>query len=166
LTYFTNGHPRSAACSGRRPDAFGTNGGGAGTTWDRGHGKRSCRSSGAGFNGINNSVEATLLTNTSPEGTGTGDSNQGLKENATFTVSGMFQLVAPATGTGYSIDLTNATSGQRHEEVQIQVVSAPSGGAEVVLTQDDPVTGHVHDACELYADDVATGRHTPRSSLL
>ena len=98
-------------------------------------------SSGAAANGINNSVQALLITNTDPEGTGAGESNSGLKENATFTVSATFQLVVPAPGTGYGIDLTNGVPGSGStEEVQLQVDSTPAGGATVDLLQSDPAT--------------------------
>ena len=138
---FSNGAPPIGGLFGTSVNAFATNGGGGGTTWTKSSGHAIMSSSGAAFNGINNSVEATLPTNTSPEGTGSGQSNQGLKEDATFTVGGTFQLVAPAAGTGYGITLFNAATGvPTTEEVQLLVDSTGSGGANVALVQADPAT--------------------------
>ena len=138
---FSNGAPPIGGLFGTSVNAFATNGGGGGTTWTDSSGHAIMSSSGAAFNGINNSVEATLLTNTSPEGTGSGQSNQGLKEDATFTVGGTFHLAAPATGTGYGITLFNAATGvPTTEEVQLLVDSTGSGGANVALVQADPAT--------------------------
>ena len=119
---FSNGAPPIGGLFGTSVNAFATNGGGGGTTWTESSGHAIMSSSGAAFNGINNSVEAMLLTSGSPEGTGSGQSNQGLKEDATFTVGGTFQLVAPAAGTGYGITLFNAATGvPTTEEVQLLV---------------------------------------------
>ena len=78
-------------------------------------------SSGAAFNSIDNSVEALLLTSPQPEGTGPGESNAGLKENDTFTISATFDLVVPQIRTSYGIAVVNAASGPTTEEVQLQV---------------------------------------------
>ena len=64
---FSNGAPPIGGLFGTSVNAVATNGGGGGTTWTESSGHAIMSSSGAAFNGINNSVEATLLTNTSPE---------------------------------------------------------------------------------------------------
>ena len=138
---FSNGPPPVGGLFGTTQDAFSTTGGSGGSIWTEVGGKAIMSSSGAAANGINDSVQALLITNTSPEGTGSGQSNSGLKANATFTVSGTFDLAAPQPSTGYGIALTNAVSGQTNtEEVQLQVVSTSSGGANVVLQQADIAT--------------------------
>ena len=138
---FSNGPPPVGGLFGTKLAAFATNAGGGGSSWTEVDGMAVMSSSGAAPNGINNSVQALLITNTDPEGTGAGENNSGLKENATFTVSATFQLVVPAPGTGYGIDLTNGVPGSgATEEVQLQVNSTPSGGATVDLLQSDPAT--------------------------
>ena len=138
---FGNGPPPVGGLFGTKLAAFATSAGGGGSVWTEVNGMAVMSSSGAAPNGINNSVQALLITNTDPEGTGTGESNSGLKENATFTASATFQLVVPAPGTGYGIDLTNGVPGSGStEEVQLQVDSTPAGGATVDLLQSDPAT--------------------------
>ena len=126
---FSSGPPPVGGLFGTKLAAFATSAGGGGSVWTEVNGMAVMSSSGAAANGINNSVQALLITNTDPEGTGTGESNSGLKENATFTVSATFQLVAPAPSTGYGIDLTNGVPGSgATEEVQLQVELDAIGG--------------------------------------
>jgi probable HAF family extracellular repeat protein len=143
---FSSGPPPVGGLFGTTLDAFGTSAGPGGSTWTEGVNNLGqpaaiMSSSGAAINSNNVSVQAFLVTNTSPEGTGTGESNKGLKENETFTVSGTFDLTTPAPGTGYGIVLYNAAPGvNATEEVQLEVVSTPGGGANVILFQTDPAT--------------------------
>ena len=126
---FSNGPPPVGGLFGTKLAAFATSAGGGGSSWTEVDGMAVMSSSGAAPNGINNSVQALLITNTDPEGTGAGESNSGLKENATFTVGATFQLVVPAPGTGYGIDLTNGVPGSgATEEVQLQVELDTIGG--------------------------------------
>ena len=126
---FSSGPPPVGGLFGTKLAAFATSAGGGGSIWTEVNGMAVMSSSGAAPNGINNSVQALLITNTDPEGTGTGESNSGLKENATFTVSATFQLIVPAPGTGYGIDLTNGVPGSgATEEVQLQVELDAIGG--------------------------------------
>ena len=134
---FSNGPPPIGGLLGAKTAAFGT----IGSVWTETNGQAIMASGGADANGINNSVQAFLLTNADPEGTGPGESNSGLKENAAFTVSGTFALVTPAAGTGYGIELSNAQPGQQAtEEIQLVVDSTGSGGVNVELFQSAPST--------------------------
>jgi len=145
---FTDGPPPvgGIGMAGSLPIGFQTSGGGYGSTWTEGLNNLGqpaaiMSSSGAAFNGIDNSVEALLLTSPQPEGTGAGESNAGLKENDTFTISATFDLVAPQIRTSYGIAVVNAASGPTTEEVQLQVDSDGSGGAIVILDQNNPSGG-------------------------
>ncbi len=100
-------------------------------------------SSGTAYNGTDDSVQAILLTNNQPEGTGTGDSNNGLKENDTFTASGTFDLVVPQFDTSYGIELNEVLPipGTTTQQVQIQVFGTANSGTQVHLGERDPATG-------------------------
>ncbi len=132
---FGNGPPPIGGSFNGTPVAFAT----SGSTWTDVNGKAVLSASGATANSVGfDSVSALLITNTSPQGTGAGQSNLGLKENATFTVSGTFDLAIPPTGTngGYGIELTNQTPTQSPTEVvQVEVQGTNSGGAAVNLYQ-------------------------------
>ena len=145
---FTDGPPPvgGTAMAGSLPLGFQTSAGGYGSTWTEGLNNLGqpaaiMSSSGAAFNSIDNSVEALLLTSPQPEGTGPGESNAGLKENDTFTISATFDLVVPQIRTSYGIAVVNAASGPTTEEVQLQVDLDGSGGAIVILDQNNPSGG-------------------------
>ena len=148
---FSNGVPPVGGSFGSNLAAFQTSSGGSvngGSTWTAGLNSAGqpaaiMSSSGAAYNGTDDSVQATFLTNNQPEGTGTGDSNNGLKENGTFTASGTFDLVVPQFDTSYGIELNEVlpTPGTTTQQVQIQVFGTANGGAQVHLGERDPATG-------------------------
>ena len=130
---FANGPPPVGGSFNTTLDAFATNG----STWTEVNGKAIMSASGAAPDIVGSDfVQALLITNTLPEGTGTGQSDAGLKEDATFTVSGTFDLAVPAVGSGYGIELTNGTSTLPSTEVvQLTVQRTSGGGAIVDLVQ-------------------------------
>ena len=143
---FNNGPPPIGGLFGSTPLAFQTSSGGSsggGSTWSEVGGQAIMSSSGAAYNGTDDSVQAILLTSNLPEGSGTGESNSGLKENDTFTVSGTFDLVVPQPSTSYGIELNEAlpAPGTTTQQVQIQVFGTANGGAQVHLGERDPATG-------------------------
>ena len=143
---FNNGPPPIGGLFGSTPLAFQTSSGGSsggGSTWSEVGGQAIMSSSGAAYNGTDDSVQAILLTSNLPEGSGTGESNSGLKENDTFTVTGTFDLVVPQPSTSYGIELNEAlpAPGTTTQQVQIQVFGIANGGAQVHLGERDPATG-------------------------
>src|SRR5581483_5266836 len=85
-----------------------------GSTWTEQNGKAIASSTGVALNpnvssGTSVFDIAVLNTNTAQQGTGTGQSNLGLKENAAFTVTSSFDLVAPPNGS-YGMELTDGTA--------------------------------------------------------
>ena len=136
---FTQGAPPIGGAFGSSVVAFAT----GGSEWSLNAGQAILSASGAAANGFNDSVGALFLTNDQPEGTGTGQSNSGLKENATFTVGGTFNLaIPPQAGDGYGIELTNLTNdlSSATEAVQLVVERTNNGGAMVELYQVDHAT--------------------------
>ena len=143
---FNNGPPPIGGLFGSTLLAFQTSSGGSsggGSTWSESGGQAIMSSSGAAYNGTDDSVQAIFLTSNLPEGSGTGESNSGLKENDTFTVSGTFDLVVPQPSTSYGIELNEVlpTPGTTTQQVQIQVFGTANGGAQVHLGERDPATG-------------------------
>ena len=143
---FNNGPPPIGGLFGSTLLAFQTSSGGSsggGSTWSESGGQAIMSSSGAAYNGTDDSVQAILLTSNLPEGSGTGESNSGLKENDTFTVTGTFDLVVPQPSTSYGIELNEAlpAPGTTTQQVQIQVFGTANGGAQVDLGERDPATG-------------------------
>ena len=132
---FANGPPPMGGLFGTNPTVFVTQG----STWSEVNSKAIMAANGAVIDSVGNDfVSALLATNTQPEGTSSGQSNSGLKENATFTVSGTFDLTVPAPSGGYGIELTNGAPTQvSNEEVQFEVQRTGSGGAVVDLVQAD-----------------------------
>ncbi len=130
---FTNGPPPVGGNFNTNLVAFGTNG----SIWTEANGKAIMSASGATPSSTGSDVvQALLLTSSLPEGTGTGQSNGGLKENATFTVSGTYDLALPPFGSGYGIELTNGTSSASSTDVvQLRVDGTNTGGANVDLYQ-------------------------------
>ena len=130
---FANGPPPVGGNFNNKLVAFGTNG----SIWTEANGKAIMSASGAIPSSTgSNVVQAVLLTNSLPEGTSTGESNGGLKENATFTVSATYSLALPSYGSGYGIELTNGTSSQSPTEVaELRVDGTSAGGANVDLYQ-------------------------------
>jgi hypothetical protein len=87
------------------------------------------------------STGAVLLTNTQPEGTGSGQSELGLKEDQTWTFSGTYDLATPGIAT-YGIELLNGGSSTGNTQVVQLVVQADNTGAtDVKLFETNPVTG-------------------------
>ena len=132
---FANGPPPVGGSSNGTPVVFATQG----STWTEVNGKAIMSATGAVPDIVGSDfVSALLISNTQPEGTGTGQSDTGLKEDATFTVSGTFDLAVPAVGSGYGIALTNGTPTQpSNEVVQLTVQRTSGGGAIVDLVQAD-----------------------------
>src|SRR5262249_4524211 len=98
-----------------------------GSTWTEAGGKAIASSTGVAQNpNVSNSTSAfdvaILNTNTAPQGTGTGQSNLGLKENAAFTVTSSFDLVAPPTGS-YGMELTDGTSSHSIDQLERLLVT-------------------------------------------
>ncbi|HLH92034.1 MAG TPA: hypothetical protein VKX28_26680 [Xanthobacteraceae bacterium] len=139
---FAGGPPPVAGVFGNSPVVFSTSVGSNASTWTESGGKAIMSSSGAVSGGVGAEVQALLVTNTQPEGTGSGQSNSGLKENGTFTVSGTFDLTTPVPGGGgYGIGLTNATTGvAQSESVELMVQRSNTGGDNIVLLQFNPST--------------------------
>ncbi len=139
---FSNGPPPVAGVFSGTPVAFATNSATGAGTWSEANGKAIMSSSGAIPGGTGALVQAILVTNTQAEGTGAGQSNGGLKENATFKVSTTFDLAAPvAGGGGYGIMLTNTAPGvPGNEVVELEVQRATSGAANIVLLQVNQAT--------------------------
>ena len=108
----------------------------------------------------NAEVVAVLNTNTLPQGTGSGQSNSGLKENATYTVSATFDLTAPPTG-DYGLQLTDGTSTHANDQLLgIWVQRLSNGNTAVELVQNDPVAdtpATVLDSQILTSTDLAPG---------
>ena len=130
---FANGPPPVGGSSNGTPVVFATEG----STWTEVNGKAIMSATGAVPDIVgSDSVQALLISSTLPEGTGTGQSDAGLKEDATFTVSGTLDLAVPAVGSGYGIELTNGTPTQSSTEVvQLTVQRTSGGGAIVDLVQ-------------------------------
>jgi VCBS repeat-containing protein len=139
---FSNGPPIVAGSFAGTPVIFATNVGTSGSTWSEQNGKAIMSSSGAIAGGQGALVQAILATNTSPQGTGAGQSNGGLKEDSTFTVSTTFDLQAPVAGAGgYGIMLTNTAPGVPGSEVvELEVQRSASGTANIVLLQVNQAT--------------------------
>ena len=96
---FTNGPPPVGGLFGSNLAAFSTNNG---SIIPEQNGKAILTATGSTPNATlatTDSTGAVLLTNTAPEGTGTGQSELGLKEDQTFTFSSTYDLTAPGIAT-------------------------------------------------------------------
>jgi RTX calcium-binding nonapeptide repeat (4 copies) len=110
-----------------------------GSTWTEVGGKAIASSAGVAVNpntGGGNSVFnlALLNTNTDPQGTGSGQSNLGLKENAAFTITATFDLTAPPTGS-YGMELTDGTATHGIDQLERLLVTQSGGNTVVELVQ-------------------------------
>ena len=139
---FSAGPPPIAGVFSGTPVAFATSASTGGSTWSYANGKAIMSSSGAIQGGVGAFVQAILLTNTASQGTGAGQSNSGLKQNSTFTLSTTFDLTLPPLGGGgYGIMLTNTAPGVAATEVvELMVQRSASGTANIVLLQQNQAT--------------------------
>jgi hypothetical protein len=122
-TILSNGSPS--------PIAFITQG----STWTEAGGKAIASSTGVALNpnvsGGKSVFDLALLdTNTSPQGSGAGQSELGLKEDAAFTVTSSFDLVTPPTGT-YGMELTDGT--QTHGIDQLERLLVAQSGVDTIV---------------------------------
>jgi hypothetical protein len=102
-----------------------------GSTWTEGSGKAIASSAGVAANpNISGSVFDLALLNTNTDPT----SDNGLKEDADFTVSSTFDLVAPATGS-YGMELTDGTSTHGVDQLVRVIVTKDHGNTVVELVQ-------------------------------
>ena len=111
-----------------------------GSTWTESGGQAVMSSTGVAPNSaISGGVEdfALLNTNTNPQGTGTGESELGLKEDSAFTVSSTFGLTTPPTGS-YGMELNDGTPTHGIDQLERLIVTKDSLGNTVVeLVQRD-----------------------------
>ncbi len=91
----------------------------------------------SGPGGVNAGVNAFLNTNTAPQGTGTGESNSGLKKDGTFTVSATFDLPTSASALhgNLGVQLNDGTSTQVSDQIVSLVVTNVGGSVVVELLQ-------------------------------
>jgi len=110
-----------------------------GGTWTESGGQAVFSSAGDAPNtAVSGGVEdfALLNTNTSPQGTGTGESDLGLKEDSAFTVSSTFGLTTPPTG-NYGMELNDGTSTHGTDQLERLIVANVGGNTVVELVQRD-----------------------------
>ncbi len=138
--------PDVSGSSGPTPVEFSTQG----SVWtegtnNAGHAAAILSSTGVapgGFNNSNADVVAFLNTNIAPQGTGTGDSNSGLKENVAFEVAATFDLPTGTVRGNIGLQLNDGTSTQNPDQVVSLVLTGGSNGTSVVeLEQQNLATG-------------------------
>ncbi len=121
-----------------------------GSTWSDINSKAIMASSGAALIGGGAQVIARFNTNTQPQGSGAGQSELGLKQDAAFTVSGKFDLSAPIpVNAFYGIDLTDGSPSRNPADQVVQLVlkktSTTGGGTYAVqLIQNNQATNTVN----------------------
>ena len=138
--------PDVSGSSGPTPVEFSTQG----SVWtegtnNAGHAAAILSSTGVapgGFNNSNADVVAFLNTNIAPQGTGTGDSNSGLKENVAFEVAATFDLPTGTVRGNIGLQLNDGTSTQNPDQVVSLVLTGGNNGTSVVeLEQQNLATG-------------------------
>ena len=139
---FTQGPPPVGGLFGSNLTAFSTNNG---SIIPEVNGKAILTATGSTPNATLASTDSTgaeLLTNTAPEGSGPGQSELGLKEDAAWKMSATYDFALPGLAV-YGIELLNgAGSLPNNEVVQLTVESGVNpAGAEVALYETNLVTG-------------------------